>query len=264
MSKFDLSQFCASPTVEALSAVRLRKSDWIEIAQKFKIKVFASWKKARIVNTVVNCMVASELLGEDALSLCLDEGDGAQLKLKELEDRKEQRMWEMRKLELEMEKFERERQLETERFQRAEREREWERERALVRQKEMEFQSRMTDKKSSSNDVAFDPAKHCRLVPEFDEAQPDEFFSHFEKVAVNMNWPKAYWPTLVQNALKGKGKTTYLTLTTDQSLDYDTVKESVIKCYELTAEYYNNNNKIRVFFVMSACSFKGLKFTSAR
>ena len=55
-----------------------------------------------------------------------------------------------------------------------------------------------------------------------------------------MNWPKAYWPTLVQKALKGKGKTTYLTLTTDQSLDYDTVKESVIKCYELTAEYYKN------------------------
>ena len=43
--------------------------------------------------------------------------------------------------------------------------------------------------------------KQQRALPKFDEKEPDEFFQLFEKVALNLKWPKEQWPSLVQGAL---------------------------------------------------------------
>ena len=84
----------------------------------------------------------------------------------------------------------------------------------------------------------FDFARNSKLVPEFDETDPDEFFLHFEKVASGRKWPKDCWPALMQTALKGKGRSAYLSLTMEQSSDYDVLKEAVTKAYKLTTEHY--------------------------
>ena len=91
------------------------------------------------------------------------------------------------------------------------------------------------------NEENFDVSKWGKLVPGFDENDPDEFFLHFEKIALNRNWPKEHWPALIQGVLKGKGRSAYLSLTLAQSTDYDTIKEAVSKAYKLTAEHYRCN-----------------------
>ena len=61
---------------------------------------------------------------------------------------------------------------------------------------------------------------------------------HFEKVANNLKWPKEHWPALVQSVLIGKGRSTYLSLSLEQSSDYDVIKKAVSQAYNLTAENY--------------------------
>ena len=39
--------------------------------------------------------------------------------------------------------------------------------------------------------------KYVRLVPDFDESDPDEFFVQFEKLCVSYDWPKSKWIALI-------------------------------------------------------------------
>ena len=90
-----------------------------------------------------------------------------------------------------------------------------------------------------SNKDDFDLVKQQRVLPKFDENEPDEFFQLFEKVAINLKWPKTQWPSLVQTALIGKGRTKYLSLSIAQCQDYEIVKAEILKAYEVTAEFYH-------------------------
>ena len=64
------------------------------------------------------------------------------------------------------------------------------------------------------------------------------FFSLFEKLADSLQWPKQIWPVLIQPALKGKGRSAFLALSLEESKDYDFAKDSILRVYELTPEYY--------------------------
>ena len=63
-------------------------------------------------------------------------------------------------------------------------------------------------------------------------------FSHFEKVAENLKWPKEHWTLLLQSVIIGKAREIYTQLTVEQSSSYDTVKELILKAYELVSEAY--------------------------
>ena len=84
----------------------------------------------------------------------------------------------------------------------------------------------------------FDVTKHIRLVPPFQERKVDKYFLHFEKVAENLNWPKQHWTLLLQSVLIGKGREIYTQLGVEQSHHYETVKELILKGYELVPEAY--------------------------
>ena len=84
----------------------------------------------------------------------------------------------------------------------------------------------------------FDVAKHIRLVPPFQEKEVDKYFLHFEKVAENLNWPKEHWTLLLQSVLIGKAREIYTQLGVEQSHHYETVKELILKGYELVPEAY--------------------------
>ena len=84
----------------------------------------------------------------------------------------------------------------------------------------------------------FDVAKYVKLIPTFDESEPDEFFTLFEKLATGLEWPMSLWPVIIQFGLKGKGRSAYLALTPQECKDYELIKSSVLFAYELTAEYY--------------------------
>ena len=153
---------------------------------------------------------------------------------REREERKE------REKEREREREEREKEKERE-----EREKEREREREK-REKEREFQLRMREIEMQERanqpkqkiEYNFDVTKHIRLVPPFQEKEVDKYFLHFEKVAENLNWPKQHWTILVQSVLIGKAREIYTQLGVEQSHHYETVKELILKGYELVPEAY--------------------------
>ena len=171
----------------------------------------------------------------------------------EMEEREKekQRELEREKIELEKEKLEREERLEKEKLEREERleiekeklrfeNEEKERERLFqLRIKEIEFNEKSKSKSlSSDTSKIFDVTKHIRLVPPFQEKEVDKYFLHFEKVAENLKWPKEHWTLLLQSVVIGKAREIYTQLSLEQSSDYDTVKEFILKAYELVSEAY--------------------------
>ena len=157
---------------------------------------------------------------------------------------RERRKRREREKEREREREEREKERERES---AEREKERERERE-EREKEREFQLRMREIEMQERanqpkqkiEYNFHVAKHIRLVPPFQEKEVDKYFLHFEKVAENLNWPKEHWTLLLQSVLIGKAREIYTKklLGVEQSHHYETVKELILKGYELVPEAY--------------------------
>ena len=103
--------------------------------------------------------------------------------------------------------------------------------------REMEMQERANQPKQKI-EYNFDATKHIRLVPPFQEKEVDKYFLHFEKVTENLNWPKEHWTLLLQSVLIGKAREIYTQLGVEQSHHYETVKELILKGYELVPEAY--------------------------
>ena len=87
----------------------------------------------------------------------------------------------------------------------------------------------------------FDIARNIRLVPPLQEKEVDKYFAHFEKVADSLNWPKESWVLLLQSVLVGKAQEIYVSLSVEQSSNYEHVKEAIFKVYELVPEAYRQN-----------------------
>ena len=152
---------------------------------------------------------------------------------------------EIRKLELELElrKFDAQKERELRELEFKERElleREKEREVQIEKQrldhelemKKLEMQEKLgCSHPISSSSVKFDVSKYNKLVPPFHEADVDKYFLHFE-------WPKKHWPMLLQSVLVGKAREIYTQLSVEQALDYDSVKQLILKGYELVPEAY--------------------------
>ncbi len=94
---------------------------------------------------------------------------------------------------------------------------------------------------SSIPDVSqseFDVGRCVKLVPPFREAEVDSYFVAFERVAAKLNWPKDMRAHLLQCNFVGKAQEVCSALSTEDSLDYDTVKAAVLRAYELVPEAY--------------------------
>ena len=168
----------------------------------------------------------------------------------EMEEREKEKERQMQKERMEMEEREKEkeRQMQKERIEMEEREKEKERQMQIereklkfdteLRMKELEMQNMTVKRQPLDSGVHFDITKHIRLVPPFQEKEVDKYFLHFEKVAENLKWPKEHWTLLLQSVIIGKAREIYTQLTVQQSSSYDTVKELILKAYELVPEAY--------------------------
>ena len=222
---FDLQAFIAAPSQELLNLAK--KSDLLDIAAHYELTtVNKSRLKQEIKNSLVQFLVYTEILDSSALSLVLVTQTGLQMRELEI-----QRQIEFEKLRLEQEifKIEQERQMQIEReklkFD------------AELRMKELELQNMTVKRQSLDSGAHFVVTKHIRLVPPFQE-KVDKYFLHFEKVAENLKWPKEHWTLLLQSVIIGKAREIYTQLTVKQSSSYDTVKELILKAYELVPEAY--------------------------
>ncbi|XP_066990476.1 uncharacterized protein [Macrobrachium rosenbergii] len=85
----------------------------------------------------------------------------------------------------------------------------------------------------------FDLLKAKKLLPDFNEKDPEVFFHTFEDTANILNWPKDHWVMLVRNNLKGKAA--YVASQMITIKDYDVVKKSILDAYSITVEGYRQN-----------------------
>ena len=248
---FDLHKFTAESSVEFLNLGK--KTDLLNLAKHYKLsEIKSSMSKHEIKNILVQYFVDEEIFNENALSLIVDVqsvSSSKELELKfqirqlEIQEREKEREREREREE--REEREKEREREREEREREEREKERERERE-EREKEREFQLRMREIEMQERanqpkqkiEYNFDVTKHIRLVPPFQEKEVDKYFLHFEKVAENLNWPKEHWTLLLQSVLIGKAHEIYTQLGVEQSHHYETVKELILKGYELVPEAY--------------------------
>ncbi len=83
-----------------------------------------------------------------------------------------------------------------------------------------------------------DISRQIRLVPIFRETEIDSYFSAFERIAAALHWPKEIWSLLLQCRLTGKAQEVSAALSIEDSLDYDILKASVLRAYELVPEAY--------------------------
>ena len=248
---FDIDKFTAEPSVELLNFGK--KTDLLNLAKHYKLsEIKSSMRKHEIKNILVQYFVDEEIFNENALSLIVDVQSVSSSKELELK-------FQIRQLEIQEREKEREREREREKKEKRERrkakvkekgrekkEKGKEREKKEKREKEREFQLRMREIEMQERanqpkqkiEYNFDVTKHIRLVPPFQEKEVDKYFLHFEKVAENLNWPKEHWTLLLQSVWIGKAREIYTQLGVEQSHHYETVKELILKGYELVPEAY--------------------------
>ena len=93
-------------------------------------------------------------------------------------------------------------------------------------------------RETTASSLAFDVSKHIKFVTSFSEMEADKYFSHFEKVAQSLKWPKDAWTLLLQSGLVGKARAVYSALSVEDSGQYEVVKMNILKTYELVPEAY--------------------------
>ncbi len=84
----------------------------------------------------------------------------------------------------------------------------------------------------------FDLASNLRLLPKFNEHDPDVFFSLFETMSEERNWSRSIRIVMLQTVITGKAQETYAALTMEDRKDYEKVKVAILKAYELVPEAY--------------------------
>ena len=84
----------------------------------------------------------------------------------------------------------------------------------------------------------FDVGSNLKLLPKFSESDPDLFFSLFERVADARDWSDSERTLLLQCVITGKAQEAYASLTVMESKNYEMVKSTVLRAYELVPEAY--------------------------
>jgi hypothetical protein len=84
----------------------------------------------------------------------------------------------------------------------------------------------------------YDVSKCISLVPVFREAEVEAYFGAFERVAGALRWPKEVWAILLQCKLTGKAQEACAALSVEDGLNYDCVKNAILRAYELVPEAY--------------------------
>lgn len=247
MSQFDAATFMSEPSEDTFAV--LKKDELISLAKHLKLEVKTAMKKHQIQNIVLKHLVSEGIFKETIL----EKYEVPKLGLSELDYKLELQKMEMRERREEKERQERleekERQEWLQEKERQERLEEKERQQRLEKEK-MELQHELEMKKLKvqlklgsdpcveKSSAKFDVTKHIKFVPPFQQADVDKYFLHFEKVAGNLKWPKEYWVMLLQSVLVGKAREIYIQLSVEQATSYDTVKELILKGYELVPEAY--------------------------
>ncbi|KAJ8046341.1 hypothetical protein HOLleu_04981 [Holothuria leucospilota] len=219
---FNLDKFVASPSVEELDS--LKKSEIVKVAKHYGIEFQPLMGKDEIKRYVLEYLVDESILPSTVLEtiITVPTDNTFELKRLEMEMNKEVRLKELEKEEREMQ------------MQREEKAREHE-----FRLKQLELGViKGSDPKIGLDTGGFDISKHVKFVPKFQENNVEKFFNHFEKLGEQLKWPRDKWSILIQSNFTGKAQEVYSALSIEDSMDYDKVKKAILQAYELVPEAY--------------------------
>jgi hypothetical protein len=246
MSQFKPEEFMSEPTEEKFES--LRKDDLIALGKHLEIEseIKSSMRKREIQKVIMEHLVHKETFEQSALgkykntqtqSPTATSNSQVNLTDQNGSDKldRERRQWQREEEERQWQRKQEERQWERER---EEREFRLKQQQLEVELKRLEIQANSSSSLQASKSSVFDFTKHIRMVPPFQEQEVDKYFLHFEKVAKNCAWPKEHWTMLLQSVLTGKARDVYSELSAELSSEYDTVKELILKGYELVPEAY--------------------------
>ena len=227
-----VEDFVSEPTIEKL--LKLKREHLISLMSHYDLVVDKTKRKAQIRDKLITHMVENDILSDYALEYLSKEEKSEALKIKEMELEHEK---EMRLRQLEYEREQEKERLEHERLK-LECEKELKLRELELMAAEKEKDRVMKVKLEQSKLEHFDASKYVKFVPPFIEKDVDKYFLLFEKVAKDLNWPLDKYTILLQSALKGKASETYTALSPEQTSDYQFVKESILKAYQLIPEAY--------------------------
>jgi len=92
--------------------------------------------------------------------------------------------------------------------------------------------------------IAAEEARRASRIPKpmlqkFTEKDDIEsYLDMFERVARQQEWPRETWATQLAGLLSGNALDCYSSLPSDRSMDYDYVKTTILRRYEVTTETY--------------------------
>ena len=217
MDTFNLETFVKEPTLRIINV--LKKSQLLEVANYYTLEVNNSKKKSEIKQVLIDHLIDEEIIPEDDMdqtSANVTDENTLELRRLEIQDREKERECQLKLKELE------------------------------IREKELAMQVRLKELEApksskSSGEPQFDISKQIRFVPPFQEKEVDKYFLHFEKIATSLEWPNDVWTLLLQSVLVGKAREVYSSMTVEQSAQYEFVKNTILKAYELVPEAYRQH-----------------------
>jgi hypothetical protein len=226
-----VENFLASPTVNSVK--KLKKAELLEVAKTLELtEVTNSMKRNEILRHIAEYYAEDGVFTMEEMSLFKEPSSIEEKSMSEMELK-------IKMMELELQQQEKQRQFELEKLAREEKQRLIElEEREKQRQFELEKLKLGVGVQKHHAEPHFVASREVRLVPPFDETEVDKYFQHFEKVAESLKWPKEFWPLLLQSVIKGKAQQAYSALSIEEAGNYVTVKEAILKAYELVPEAY--------------------------
>ena len=163
---FVLEDFIANPTVTALS--KLTKVQWVSLAAHYRLEYSLGSRKDEIKQLVLQHMLKEEIFSEEEVEMLERPSNLIALRQIELEEKK----------------------LEVERM-RADNER-------------IRLSRSPTPVECEPDYFKIDKA--LKFVPKFNEKDPEEFFTHFEKSAGLHAWPQEKWVLLINSSFTGRAQ----------------------------------------------------------
>ncbi|KAK3083075.1 hypothetical protein FSP39_013233 [Pinctada imbricata] len=97
---------------------------------------------------------------------------------------------------------------------------------------------RATERSGENLDISSGVKAKIPKLPAFDEVRDniDAYLQWFERFATSMGWRREHWSTSLSALLKGQALEVYSRLPPDDSLQYDKLKEALLKRFEMTEE----------------------------
>ncbi|KAI2655857.1 Retrovirus-related Pol polyprotein [Labeo rohita] len=80
--------------------------------------------------------------------------------------------------------------------------------------------------------ASFSVAKNIVLVPPFREKEVEAYFQAFERIAMALKWPSEAWSLMLQCKLTGKAQEVCASLSLEESVQYDAVKNAILRAYD--------------------------------